>query len=327
MNLFKSNFYIRGLKRHNIDTESKLCYNNQVVLQNITYFKWWIMKSVSIAAPAKINLFLEVIERLPDGYHLLNSIMQSVDLCDNVVIALNESGEFTVKCPDFIGKHEDNLAIKAAKAFYSESENVKFSGVHIEIEKNIPMCAGMAGGSADAAAVLNGLNRLHDYVYSEKQLCKMGKKIGADVPYCIINRTSLAEGIGEILTPVIPLPDCFIVVAIGQERVYTKWAFEELDKKQNRTVRNISRSLDALQSGDLRKIGEELYNVFQTVSPHSEEIKKIMAKYDACGILMSGSGPSVFALYDSESKAEAACSSLKENGFSSYLCHPYKCER
>lgn len=284
------------------------------------------MKSIKILAPAKINLFLEVNERLENGYHNLSSIMQSVDLYDIVTVTVNDSGVYTIDCPDYIGNKEDNLAIKAARAFFENNTKLQFSGLHIVIEKNIPMCAGMAGGSADAAAVLRGLNSIYEEPCTLHELSVMGKRLGADVPYCLINRTSLAQGIGEVLTPITPLADCFIVVAIGNEQVHTKWAFEELDKQTHRDIQNISSALSAMKSGNIKEIGKSLYNAFETVSPHSKEIKDIMESYSACGVLMSGSGPSVFALYDSESNADCAYTALKKADFKAYLCHPYNAD-
>ncbi len=282
------------------------------------------MNCKNISAYAKINLFLEVSGRLPDGYHLLQSVMHSVDICDSVTVTLNNSGQYTVNCSSAEIPPESNLAIKAAKCFY-ESSCADFTGVHIDIEKRIPMCAGLAGGSTDAAAVFVALNSLHGEIFTQEQLCALGKKVGADVPFCIHKKAAFAQGIGEVLTPVEPLPECYIVVAIGSgEQISTKWAFSQLDGNEDRRIKSADDILNAMNSGDIDSIGKELYNVFETVSPHNRQIKSIMMKHSSCGVLMSGSGPSIFALYKTETDAKNATQELISKGNRAFFCTPIK---
>lgn len=281
------------------------------------------MKKITLNANAKINLFLEVTERLPNGYHDLQSIMQSVSLHDVLHIEVNESGEFSLDCPKIDCDYKDNLIYKSAMAFYSHSGRT-FTGMKVKVEKNIPACAGLAGGSADAAAVLKGLNTIYDKQFSNVELCSIGKTIGADVPFCIMGGTMLARGVGEVLTPVADLPDCFIVISIGDDGVSTKWAFEQIDGLENRNVRSVDSILQAISSRSLCNICGEFYNVFETVSPYETRIKDIMIENGAVGALMSGSGPSVFAIYDKKELADKAAGSLTKNGYSAFLCQPQK---
>lgn len=282
------------------------------------------MNCKNISSYAKINLFLEVIGRLPDGYHLLQSVMHSVDISDSVTVSLNNSGQYTVNCSSGDIPPESNLAIKAAKCFY-ENSNADFTGVHIDIEKRIPMCAGLAGGSTDAAAVFVALNDLHGEIFSRERLCALGKKVGADVPFCILGKAAFAQGIGEVLAPIEPLPECYIVVAIGNgEEISTKWAFSQLDNDTDREIQNVEGILDAMSSGDLECISSRLYNVFETVSPHNQQIKSIMMKHSACGVLMSGSGPSIFGLFKTENDAKNAEQELKNEGNRAFFCKPIR---
>lgn len=279
--------------------------------------------SKTVSAYAKINLFLEVCDRLPDGYHSLESVMHSVSVYDTVTVRLNDSGEYSVNCPQLADiPCEKNLAVKAAMAFY-EATDIPFGGVHIDIEKRIPMCAGLAGGSTDAAAVLKALNELHGDPFNVSQLCAVGSSVGADVPFCIYGKAALAKGIGEVLTAVTPLPDCFLVIAIGSdEGVSTRWAFERLDGEKNRKLNHPDGMLDALSGGDLNRIGKCLYNVFETVSPHSGSIKKIMLSHSPYGVLMSGSGPSIFGIFRNEDDARRAADEIINDGNIAFVCRP-----
>ncbi len=281
------------------------------------------MKKITVIANAKINLFLEVNERLPDGYHDLQSIMQAVSLHDVLEIEVNESSDFVLDCPKIDCDYKDNLIYKAAMAFYSHS-SIPFTGMNVKVEKNIPAAAGLAGGSSDAAAVLKGLNALYDNRFSDIELRRIGKTIGADVPFCIMGGTALAKGVGEVLTPISDMPDCFIVIAIGDSGVSTKWAFEQIDGLQDRKIRSVDTIVKTMAAQSIADICGELYNIFETVSPYDTAIKDIMRKNGAVGTLMSGSGPSVFAVYDEKQLAEKAVGELLENGYSAFLCQPKK---
>lgn len=279
------------------------------------------MDSIVINAFAKINLFLEVNEKLPDGYHDLQSIMQSVSLHDRIKFVKRSDGKFTLNCPGLDTDIKDNLIYKAAERFF-EGSGIEFSGIDITVEKNIPICAGLAGGSTDAAATLKALNTLYGEPFSIDELMKIGRKIGADVPFCIMGGTALAEGIGEKLTRVNNMPNCHILIAIGDTGVSTKWAFEELDKKQKRKTAHPNNIINKLNIGDLKGICDELYNVFETVSPFDGEIKNIMELYSPSGVLMSGSGPSVFSVFNDEENAKKAKTHLLERGYRAFICTP-----
>lgn len=277
------------------------------------------MKKITVNANAKINLFLEVNERLPNGYHDLQSIMHSVSLCDVLHIEINESGRFDLDCPKIECDYKDNLIYKASMAFYLHSGHT-FTGMDVKVEKNIPACAGLAGGSTDAAAILKGLNILYNKPFSDNELRNIGKTIGADVPFCISGGTAVAKGVGEILKPISDLPDCFIVIAIGNSGVSTKWAFEQIDKLENRNIRSVDAIASKIENSELGEICKEFYNVFEWVSPYDTDIKDIMLSNGALGALMSGSGPSVFAVYDEKRLAENAVQELLQKGYSAFLC-------
>ncbi|MBR6645025.1 MAG: 4-(cytidine 5'-diphospho)-2-C-methyl-D-erythritol kinase [Clostridia bacterium] len=279
------------------------------------------MKKITVNANAKINLFLEVNERLSNGYHDLQSIMQAVSLCDVLHIEVDESGDFKLDCPKIECDLKDNLIYKAAMAFYSHS-GIPFTGLDVKVEKNIPACAGLAGGSTDAAAILKGLNVLYDTPFSNAELRNIGKTIGADVPFCIMGGTAVAKGIGEILTPVSGIPDCYIVISIGNSGVSTKWAFEQLDSIENRAISSVESITASIEKSSLGDICRDLYNVFESVSPYDTEIKDIMKNCGALGTLMSGSGPSVFSVFDNKQLAENTVNALNEKGYSAFLCTP-----
>ncbi len=280
------------------------------------------MNQVTVYAYAKINLFLEVGERLENGYHNLESVMQSVDLKDTVKITKTQNGKTEVTSTlESLPTDGTNLVCKAANAFF-EYTGVENQGIKFHIEKNIPVGAGLAGGSADAAAVLIGMNELYGTELDEGTLCKIGKTVGADVPFCIKKGTCLAGGIGEVLHRLSALPKCVIVIALGSERISTKWAFEQLDLKADRKIKKIDSFMSALKTSKIKFISENLYNVFETVSPHKHRIKEIMSEYNPNKSLMSGSGPSVFSLFEDESSAYAAAERLRGEQFETFVCQP-----
>lgn len=280
------------------------------------------MESVSLIAYAKINLFLEVLQRLENGYHLLDSLMQSISLADRIKITKNSGKKITMECNDeSLPVDDGNLVIRAAKLFF-ESTGIENSGIHIVLDKKIPVGAGLAGGSADAAAVLEGLNVLFDAKVELETLCSLGAKLGADVPFCIKRGTCHAKGIGEILEKVDKLPECIILVAIGDERICTKWAFEQIDTVENRKINKSDLILSSLKKGKIEDVCRHMYNAFQTVSPHREEIKSIMQEYCIEKPIMSGSGPSVFSIFTDEVKAKFTYDRLVGEGYRTFMCHP-----
>lgn len=276
-----------------------------------------------IDAYAKINLTLDVTGRLPNGYHTVEMIMQSVKLCDRVTLKTDDSGLVRMVCDRTdLSAGEDNLAVRAARLFLSTCgrEDV---GVAIELEKNIPMQAGMAGGSTDAAAVLTGLNRLLDQGLSVQELCEMGLKLGADVPYCIRGGTMLAEGIGEVLTPVAEMPPCPVVVCKPPVGVPTPEIYRAIDAVPIVAHPQTERMLAALRSRDLEQIGALLCNVMEPVTaerhPVIYEIKRTMLAHGALGALMSGSGSAVFGLFRSREAAKRAYAILSQQFSETFL--------
>lgn len=275
-----------------------------------------------MTAPAKINLTLNVTGKRPDGYHTLNSIMQSVSLCDTVEISANKSGLITVDCTDKTvpcgDTAEKNIAFKAAKSFYGCSE-ISDTGLHIKIEKHIPSEAGLGGGSSDGAAVIVGMNRLYGTDFSDEKLYETGLKIGADVPFCIAGGTKLCRGIGEDISSAPPLEDCFVVIGKGSSGISTKEAYEKIDRLDNYNVSDPS-----LYDGTLSSLGKTGGNIFEKVTESSDvsEIKRICAECGAEYSAMSGSGSAVFGLFSSHQNAEKCFLHLKERDFFAEVCKP-----
>lgn len=259
------------------------------------------MNSISLKAYAKINIGLDVTGKLPDGYHLVKMIMQNIDLYDEVVLTENVSGDIRLDMNvDFLPTDERNLAYKAAKLMKEDFGIDR--GIDIYIRKNIPAAAGMAGGSTDAAAVMTGMNKLFDLNIDRNILMEHGLKLGADVPYCIMGGTALAEGIGEKLTQLSPCPDCYVLVAKPDISVSTAYVYTNLVLDDTTVHPDIDMVRNALESGDIRtaaqNMGNLLENVTQKEYPVISEIKHIMDDNGALGSLMSGSGPTVFGLFD-----------------------------
>ena len=259
------------------------------------------MNSISLKAYAKINIGLDVTGKLPDGYHLVKMIMQNIDLYDEVVLTENLSGDIRLDMNvDFLPTDERNLAYKAAKLMKEDFGIDR--GIDIYIRKNIPAAAGMAGGSSDAAAVMTGMNKLFDLNIDRNILMEHGLKLGADVPYCIMGGTALAEGIGEKLTQLSSCPDCYVLVAKPDISVSTAYVYTNLVLDDTTVHPDIDMVRNALESGDIRtaaqNMGNLLENVTQKEYPVISEIKHIMDDNGALGSLMSGSGPTVFGLFD-----------------------------
>ena len=271
-------------------------------------------------AYAKINLWLEVLNKRDDGYHNIRSVMQSVSFCDTLKIKLADNG-ITMTCSDSsLSCDESNLCVKAAKAFISVIDgNI---GAQIHLDKNIFMQAGLGGGSSDAAAVLRGMNYLCGSPLSTDELCKIGKKLGADVPFCIVGGTSVAEGIGENLTDCPKLPECYIVICEGIGKVSTPEAYRMIDMSSPSESKDFSDFLYALNEGDLSRICDLLYNRFEDTFPKSNKVKKIFSDGGALGSLMTGSGSAVYGIFDSLEKANNTIILLRGFGLKAYLCEP-----
>lgn len=275
-------------------------------------------KSITEQAPAKINLTLDVLRRRPDGYHDLRMVMQSVTLADTVTLRETETPGIQVKTNlTYLPNDGNNIAAKAARAFFAYSGR-SIPCLEIEIEKRIPVCAGTAGGSSDGAAVLKALNRWLDTGYSKETLAKIGEQVGSDVPYCVLGGTALAEGRGELLTPLPPLPDCSLVLCKPPFPISTPELFRAVDSVKLRRHPDTEGMLAALEKGDLREITRRMFNVFEDVLPTGrrsviEEIKSAMMEGGALTACMSGTGPTVFGVFTGEEEARRTAETLKRS--------------
>lgn len=269
-----------------------------------------------LRALAKINLGLDILRKREDGYHEVRMVMQTIQMYDVLEIRrVKKPGiSLSVNYP-YIPNDERNLVYKAAKLLMDEFQ-VK-SGVDIRLEKFIPVAAGMAGGSSDAAAALVGINRLFKLGLSEKDLMDRAVNIGADVPYCVMRGTALAEGIGEKLTRITPVPDCFVLIGKPGINVSTKAAYESLQLDKITTHPDIDGMIKDIECGNLLAMTEKMGNVFEPgiigKYPAIGEIKELMEAHGALKAMMSGSGPTVFGIFDDRKKMEAAAAALRES--------------
>lgn len=267
-------------------------------------------------AYAKINLGLDVIGRLENGYHEVKMIMQNVGIYDVLTLTKIPEGIVVTTDNGELPTDDNNLIYKAAKLML-ENYNIS-QGVKIHLEKNIPIAAGMAGGSTDAAATFWGMNELFSLGLPEEKLREIGVKVGADVPYCIMGGTALAEGIGEKLTRLPDAPDCCLLVAKPDINVSTKYVYEHLDAEGVEEHPDIYGMMEAIYQGNLEGIVDRLGNVLEVVTVKKytiiEDIKKEMLSFGAMGSLMSGSGPTVFGIFEKEEDAKKAMEHIKESG-------------
>ena len=273
------------------------------------------MEKMELRALGKINLGLDVLGRRENGYHDVRMVMRTVYLYDLITLKKKEEPgiELTTNL-SFLPVNENNLAYRAAKLLMDEFGLP--GGLLIRLEKHIPVAAGMAGGSSNAAAVLYGMNRLFSLGLTEKELMERGVTLGADVPYCILRGTVLAEGIGEILTPLPPMPRCQILLAKPPVNVSTRMVYEKLDACQIVNHPDIDGLIRGLQDQDLGKVASSMGNVLEEVTigeyPVIDEIKRIMRESGALNAMMSGSGPTVFGIYADRAKARAAAARIRE---------------
>lgn len=275
------------------------------------------MNDISVKALAKINLGLDVLRRREDGYHEVCMVMQTIHLYDRLDIVKNQSGQITMETNlAFLPTNENNLVYKAAKLLCDEF-GIK-DGIHVNLQKRIPVAAGMAGGSTDAAAVLYGVNKIFDLGLTTKQLMERGVKIGADVPYCIMRGTALAEGIGEKLTQLPPMVKCPILIAKPAINVSTKFVYENL-KLDTVTHPDMKQLVEDIKEKDLHNIAAHMGNVLESVTipayPIIADIKEHMMNHGAVGAMMSGSGPTVFGLFEDEKTAETAYEAIRKTEF------------
>lgn len=279
------------------------------------------MNQYHMKAFAKINLGLDVVGRLENGYHEVRMIMQTIGIYDELTFVRTQSGiRVTTDCGE-LPQNEDNLVYRAAKLMM---ENYPIQGgVHIHLQKNIPIAAGMAGGSTDAAATMKGINRLFDLDCTLRELMELGVSIGADVPYCVIGGTALAEGIGEKLTALPAAPECYLLVAKPDINVSTKYVYEHLDAEKIPEHPDIDGMVEAIGEGSLQGILDRLGNVLENVTvkayPVIDTIKTRMKELGAVGSLMSGSGPTVFGIFVEKEKAQEACLQLRKEELAKHI--------
>ena len=271
---------------------------------------------ISLKALAKINLGLDVVRRREDGYHEVRMIMQTIHLYDRLDIKrTKESGIQIQTNLSFLPVNENNLIYKAAKLLMDEFSIT--DGVSVKLDKRIPVAAGMAGGSTDAAAMLFGMNRLFSLGLTKRQLMERGVQIGADVPYCIMRGTALAEGIGEELSPLAPMVKCPVLIAKPSISVSTKFVYQNLKLDDTTIHPDIDLLIDDIRAKNLYDIAAHMGNVLETVTipnyPVIYEIKKHMLSHGAVGAMMSGSGPTVFGLFDDEDTAKKAYKAMRSS--------------
>ena len=273
-------------------------------------------------AYAKINLGLDVIGKRDDGYHLVKMIMQNVDIYDTLTFEENASGEITLKANSgSVPTDGSNLICKVAHQL-KEEFGVK-SGADITLEKRIPVAAGMAGGSTDGAAAYIALNELWGLGLSKEDLCKRAVKLGADIPYCIIGGTALSEGIGEELTVLKDAPKVYLVVAKPAIAVSTGWVYTELDSKEIERHPDIDAIRAAIEAGDVRGMCDKIHNVLEPVTTGKysviKDIEKLLEANGAIRAFMTGSGPTVFAVYESEEEARKGYEAVQKSGLAPEL--------
>lgn len=273
------------------------------------------MDKIKLKALGKINLGLDVLGRRPNGYHDVRMVMQTVYLYDQILLEKTDKEGISLETNLFyLPVNENNLAYRAAKMLIDEFA-IK-EGVHISLEKHIPVAAGMAGGSSNAAAVLYGMNRLFQLGLTDQELMDRSVQLGADVPYCIMRGTVLAEGIGEKLTPLPAMPKCHVLLAKPPISVSTQKVYEKLDAQEVTEHPDIDGILLGLQTGDLEKITSSMGNVLENVTiteyPQIESIKDVMKEEGALNAMMSGSGPTVFGIYDDKMLARRAAARIRE---------------
>ncbi len=280
------------------------------------------MQQIQERAYAKINIGLDVLRRRPDGYHEIKMIMQTVDIYDDLLLErTSKPGIYLQTDNEELPTNQDNLICRAAALLLNEKKITE--GVKISLTKRIPIAAGMAGGSSDAAAAMRGLNVLFDMGYEVEQLQRLGVKLGADIPYCIVGGTMLSEGIGEVLTPLPAPPSAYLVVAKPDINVSTAFVYGNLHVDRLQYHPDIDGMVQALSEGSLQGICDRMGNVLETVTvpeyPVIEQIKGLMRQMGALNALMSGSGPTVFGMFADKKQAELTAAAILEKGLAGQI--------
>ena len=277
------------------------------------------MDKLELKALGKINLGLDILGQRENGYHDVRMVMQTVYLYDRVFLEKSKiPGIQLVTNLKYLPVNENNIAYKAADILMSEYDIQ--DGVKITLDKHIPVAAGMAGGSSNAAAVLFGMNRMFELGLSEEELKQYGVRLGADVPYCIQRGTVLAEGIGEELTPLPPLPKCYVLIAKPPLSASTETVYEKYDALEQVEHPNIDGIIRGLEEADIHQVASSMGNVLEQVMipeyPVIGKIKETMLEAGALGAMMSGSGPTVFGIFDQRSTAKKAAYKIKGHNLS-----------
>ncbi len=276
-------------------------------------------------AYAKLNLTLDILGKRDDGYHEMNMVMQSITLADTISITKQDTSALTLTCSNapHLPTDESNIAIKAIRRFFEElGEDAP--GLAVHIDKVIPTCAGMAGGSSDGASVLRILHKMYAPTMPREKLETIGARVGSDVPYCVRGNTALAQGRGEILTDLPHLPDCFFVICKPSFPISTPELFAQVRVKKLRCHPDTKGMIRALEAQDLEAIAHRVYNVFEDVLPRKYEqvfdIKRKLLDLGAMTASMTGSGPTVFGLFSEQAKAQDAVQALQQQFPTTYLC-------
>lgn len=283
------------------------------------------MPDFSAPAYAKINLTLDITGRRRDGYHLLRTVMQSITLSDRISLTRTGNGQIQVVCDRReVPCGNNNTVYRAAEAFF-ERTGIPNCGVRFDLEKRIPWQAGLGGGSADAAEALRMLNRCFGAGIDPDGLCSIGLEVGADIPFCILRGTALAEGIGEKLTPLEPLPDCHIIICKPAAGMETREAYQAIDRSGKEQTNFTGPMLDALKAKDFVRVAARIGNVFEQAAalPENREISRRMRAAGADGACMTGSGSAVFGLFRDRTGAEACRSELAGLYPDVFLCAPF----
>lgn len=280
------------------------------------------MREISVKALAKINLGLDVVRRREDGYHEVRMVMQTIHLFDRLVISKNRSGRITLSTNlPFLPTNENNLVYKAVDLM--REEYGIGDGIDVKLHKHIPVAAGMAGGSTDAAAVLYGMNRMFGLGLPREVLMQKGVRLGADVPYCVMRGTALAEGIGEQLTALPPMVKCPVLIAKPQIGVSTRFVYENLKLDGQTPHPDIDKLIEDIRAKNLEGIAADMGNVLETVTipeyPVIAQIKELMMQHGALNAMMSGSGPTVFGLFASDGAAANACEVMRESNLAKQI--------
>lgn len=274
-------------------------------------------------AYAKLNLTVDVLGIRPDGYHEMRMIMQTVGLCDDIQIRLGVPGGGAVRSNlGFLPCDERNIALSAANLFFEET-GIQHGGLGIQLHKRIPVCAGMAGGSSDAAAVLRALNGHYGLPFTPRELEELAGRLGSDVPYCLAGGTALAEGRGERITPLSPMPDCWFVVCKPGFSVSTPVVFKKLDLNSISARPDTEGALEALAEGNLPKLCRRMFNVFEEYVARDRheigDIKHRLIESGALGATMTGTGPTVFGVFDNAELARGSSTELKSDYVNTFL--------